>query len=795
MSHRLARLAAVLAPALVLLAAWWLSGQLEERELSQAARAMDRDLEEQRPKLVVLGNSSAGLGLDSEQLAEELGMPVLELTVPNSRAPVWYAVLKNRVAAAPEPPAAVLVAGQIPHLLSVEPGRGLDRVRLAEHMSPHEPVLARKVLGTDAEGTTSAGIEAWRFQLRQLLLEEFRNTLIGGLYAPFGKGSLRVRGQIISERAFDKVLGQEALGDLAELEELGAVDPAHLMADPADSLVADLLDIVDVLGARLIFLRIPVDPTFAGFDAVEPRTQAALVDLLQRRDAAFLEPAVPPGPTDYRDPVHLTPAAAHRLTAQVARDLVALGALSGGPLAVGSGPLQAPEVTRTGTPPGPWPLEGPFGEARCGQLLPADAPLWGAPGGPPSFLVGPSTPLVVTEGGALLQVAAEGECVPGVFEMSDRGVHFNRSGDEGPLALALSEEPTLPNRRLGRVAWVYPGTELRLDFPEGWPEERGTFAVQVALQPLGEGGEAPTYRVGDGPWTGFASFGGRMVGSGEHEPPSGPWSLEIRSPEGGPFGVLASVAVGLGEQQREALGLGGDPKRVVALALGRVPSREKFRYTRPPPPLEDAVVRWQQRPDVGIVHLPHLEHLSDEAVGKCSPYVVFENGRPLPFPRRRCRVVNDKPGAQCHAQKQIRFRATDREVAGSWYALGVVRGCGRRHWLLRNDSLIATVEGESLQQFFRGADEVHLVATGFNERGRARAPVLVSVRADGRLVTEGVLSVTSAEDPPVTLQLPERIAPDVQQVEIQLTNMSRAQILVERMLLMEWYDDGEGRTQ
>ena len=139
----LARLLAVVGPALVLGLAIQGFAQPPEKQLSEEAIATETALAEAPPEIVLLGNSMTRRGVDAKQLSKAMGVPVSNLAVNGTSARIWYLVLKNRVFANGHAPHAVVVLGAARTLLAAEPLSGLENVHAAGHREPIEPVIAR----------------------------------------------------------------------------------------------------------------------------------------------------------------------------------------------------------------------------------------------------------------------------------------------------------------------------------------------------------------------------------------------------------------------------------------------------------------------------------------------------------------------------------------------------------------------------------------------------------------------------------------------------------------------------
>lgn len=102
-------------------------------------------IEENQPSIVLLGDSTLVLGIDSNALAEQTNQPVYSIGIPGSASALWYVVLKNNIADADYKTKYVLVVFRDSILTA--PGyrvHGSYFDLLDEYARRNEPVLLEK---------------------------------------------------------------------------------------------------------------------------------------------------------------------------------------------------------------------------------------------------------------------------------------------------------------------------------------------------------------------------------------------------------------------------------------------------------------------------------------------------------------------------------------------------------------------------------------------------------------------------------------------------------------------------
>ncbi|GAB4541310.1 MAG: hypothetical protein Fur002_09480 [Anaerolineales bacterium] len=68
-----------------------------------------RAVEEKRPQLVLIGDSTLTKGVNPKRLSENLGKPIYSIDLPGSASTLWYLIIKNNLMEAKTPPPYLLI--------------------------------------------------------------------------------------------------------------------------------------------------------------------------------------------------------------------------------------------------------------------------------------------------------------------------------------------------------------------------------------------------------------------------------------------------------------------------------------------------------------------------------------------------------------------------------------------------------------------------------------------------------------------------------------------------------------
>lgn len=102
-------------------------------------------INQEKPNLVIMGDSTMRYGVDPDLLAERTGKKVLSIDVPGSASAYWYLVVKNNIVLARHHPQAVIIVFR--ETMLTAPGyrvQGGYLVRMDEYAASQEPILLER---------------------------------------------------------------------------------------------------------------------------------------------------------------------------------------------------------------------------------------------------------------------------------------------------------------------------------------------------------------------------------------------------------------------------------------------------------------------------------------------------------------------------------------------------------------------------------------------------------------------------------------------------------------------------
>ncbi len=342
------RLFAALGPALIaLLGARVLLWPSPSGPLAEGPAAAAAMLAEDRPRVVLVGNSLIRRGIDDDALAEALDLPegdVRNIYVSDSRMPSWYAAIKSRIIEADHKPELIIVGTSQAWTLDNTLPNARARARLDEHLSSHDPVIA-SALG-ESESALLSRLKTRRVQLRESMLSAIRRTTISAL----GRDDAAVRPQLDdlfavrnTDRSIKRVIpvAQSAVSTGSTLESTIRVE---------DALLDELATMCAAAGIKVVFAWLPVkDPSLALPAALAQQTVARMAD----SRAGFINRSDDAIPDSYfEDHLHLNERGKVWMTQALAADLKKIDAL--GSLRTARLPARlraAPVLTRAGPLP------------------------------------------------------------------------------------------------------------------------------------------------------------------------------------------------------------------------------------------------------------------------------------------------------------------------------------------------------------------------------------------------------------------------------------------------------------
>ena len=267
-------------------------------------------IEENQPQIVLLGDSTLVLGVDTDALAEQTGKSVYNIGVPGSASAFWYLMLKNNIAEASYKPEYVLVIFRNTILTAPEYRVHGSYFKLVdEYAGRNEPVFIEKSF---VNLMNPLEIAAEKY----LPLYVFRSDLRNGIDAKirylapplfgcdenctdFALGEIFAGADLEPKALVDAVGAAESLLYTDELMDFGAqVDKSYL---------PDMIRIAHENNIKLVFVRIKVKSEFEDLPEHENYLNS-LRQYLNEQGAFLLDYGSDPRITDdlLRDPLHLT---------------------------------------------------------------------------------------------------------------------------------------------------------------------------------------------------------------------------------------------------------------------------------------------------------------------------------------------------------------------------------------------------------------------------------------------------------------------------------------------------------
>jgi hypothetical protein len=804
----------------------WAKLQRPPRATGKAA-GMERKLRGQRPEVIVLGSSLARTNVESELLAQELGLNrknVTMMTLPNATAAHWYAIMKNRVFANGHRPKAVIMVGALTTMITPDVLMDSNIERLVNQLSDDEPVIGKKVFGTlSPSDFRYLYMREQAGQIRDDMLVSYRDWALGLLFGSHGKS---VEGRRLADRANEIVFADENMdyglhgqggglwGGAVEEIDLSGVDVGQ------DSLVPDIGELARAYGAYAVFVRTPFPPSNSDNDLVEPDLERETVEVMESAEAGYIDlRSLNLDDSYFQDMRHMSRDGAVIFTKALAKSILSMGLLERkGKAEVRTG-LNPTAIERVGTPPRlSGLLEGATQESDCawlvdpGVLSGLDTPTMTAAG------QSKATPIRVRRNGEALPWLSGDEpaCTPGVW-FDGEGLHIvpNKKGDLSVVRVGLDDEVPfdVPEETLP-AWWVYPGNSLTFTFEDAWRYEEEAFRTFLLGHVFGGDGGRAELLVNGEPLQ-IDVLGNRAWLAGTPTlPTTTPWTLEVRSPDDGPFVMLQNLAVGAMPNTSHLIGL---PELLTGASIRLVGGKVEDTQLDPEyltePPKLNMSVRVRKAPrGLGMISVPAFAALADAPTSrasiphKCSPIRILESGSRLPEPHSVCLdVANLKGGKSCHAGNVIYFSALDSSLPnnnGKRYTLELdeTRVCDRRNqrnttplrgvlWMYPSDHLRLDFPEDKLADFYDGANRLEVEV----ESPIVREGDLLDMRlyADGEVWHEARIEPPGNRRSTETWTFEPPIPPRTRDVRLEFRNASQKSYwLVLMATLSEDYDYG-----
>lgn len=479
----------VAAPALILGAAANVVTARPDWAPSPQVRLMDRQLAAQPVDVLTLGPSIARTDIDAETLGRGLASPALSVArigQPSAPAPVWYAILRERVYAAGFRPNLVILVVTMHSLLTtrLEDTQG---ALLTQHFAEPDAVLRRKALDSPWPTYIQRALES-REVLRSGVLTWFRDAPAGVL---FGAGPSH--GAALVTQASERALGEHHVTESGPSPTIigagGAEAPPSHLSSPDQSFLPDIARLVAAQGGRLAVVLPPASSRRGFGFRIDPALERETLQLANDLGVAWVDLRDwTDRDGDFRDGLHLSAEAAPRFTAEMAARLTAANALGPGAPVPAVLPPPVPVRSRAGAPPAVGSGPAVAGVDACTMSI--DVPEFAAFGEERLRAIAPklTTPLRVNEGSQPLTRGGvrAGECV-GRF--NQRGGVLSVSSSRPGVALSVEIDP--------ESTWVWPGSTMTWTYPRAWG---GTEAAAVEAEIIVVGGAdtpPPFLKIGD----------------------------------------------------------------------------------------------------------------------------------------------------------------------------------------------------------------------------------------------------------------------------------------------------------
>jgi len=752
---------AALGPLLVLAAAAATLTPVPEK--GETAAIFDTMATRQPSDVVLVGASYARADFDAAALGARLdprGRRALVFSVGASSAPVWYAVLKERVYGNGLRPTRVILPVSLGTLL-VEKVPTAQFAGVLRQMPELDPVVRRR------QGL--GGFAAWdralaaRADVRDGWLHPFRNFL-PNLFLQLDAGEVEAAANLVLGDQHAEA-GPRALPTVEEARPVGS-DAGELVSDPADSYLADMVALAQAGGAQVSIVLPPTLNDDAWGQFLEPGAEAAVRSWAEANRVAWIDlRQLGWDRTHFSDLRHMRPVAAREFTGLVADAILAIDPATGQPPAGGKVRLDA-SATRSGTPPALVPAEVTPGAGPCElQLV---LPAWKFLGKKEMERTHPllASPILVREEGELLsRPFKKGECTGSFVHRVGLAVSRRRA-DGPPVQLEWDQEPP-DDKRPGSAWWVYPGTTLTWTVQTPWV---GPITARLTSSLFGPGAGPALLSAGE------ASTPLQPGETAELSFTAGaPWQVSVSSPVGGPFVVV------------EALAVEGEPGTADLVAPPPVRSLEVFyaehlrREGTPPDPVP---ARPGTHPKAGAAF-----QLSWRAPTDCSPYRVRHRGELLPEmpPGRR----REGEGTR-HTGRQLTYDPlpgtdpADYEVVHDPdpFCPKSCKACSQQVWILPGEVFTAEVPAPRRTAF--ATPLLRLLVEGTADVAAGTVGALgVRVRLDDRVLVERVIAAEELNRA-IRLPLPSPLAaadPGTLSVEV------RADASLPPVLLVAAFED------
>ena len=758
---------------------------------------------ESEPRVVLLGNSLVGFGIDEVQLARELGVDeVGKLWEPTTQLGNWYLFAKNMIYGSGHHPELIVIGGRPAHWLDARLSGDRQVRSMIEYGGEDDPIIARKVLRRSGGPVAAIRLQQRRRELREALSSGIRELSVG-LALARGPAALRERGRAVAEPALEAVFGGEDGLDLGLRERVlpvaelvVEVEHPEEMPPIEESLLPDMIQMAKEKGTRVVFVWMPVTDAGAERGGVTPQRISEMLKMFNENGVALVDLSeLDLSETLFRDRVHLNPEGRRKVTSIIGDRLRDLDALGDSPLPPAPLPLVlTPRVRREGSNPAPVTLEATaLADVPCGWEAPFAAGSALSPSRLQSLRVAAPSPWVVlAEGQPLPQVRSlsnASEPCAGRFYQSDGTVTII-TDERGPfwaktprLTAEVVEDQVGSDGFDEDGLWIFPGTAVVFEV-DGSEAGARVLRFDLWLEPFPQagaggdtvaGGASAEVTVG-GSAMRLSERRGWQWGHRRAKMADGPVEVRVRVPEGGALMYLRALRASDGDRSAWLAGT----ELAVAPAVVRVLTPDSPQPSVSEPnwvfPLEAGEPLGQG--PTWTVAVPELASLGDDVIGerhcpRCTPLRVVEDGVELVGRHLECdRLPFRVPGAWCFAGGRVHFVPSDAsrpDETDRRYSLVLSSDRHTRAgwWLYPGDTMRISVSRSDIRTLQRGGATLEL--SGAYVVGDPDSAIHVEVIADKQPLLRATLTARQLEESPLTFALDEPMSPDARSVEISVT--------------------------
>ena len=269
-------------------------------------------LEERQPQIVVLGDSTLELGLDTEALAEQTGKSVYKVAIPGSASALWYLILKNNIAESTYKPEYVLIVFR--DTILTAPGyrvHGSYFELVDEYARRNEPLFIQRSFVNLMNPLERAAEKYFPLYVTRTQIRNRIDAGIRYLLPPIFGCDKNCVDYSLGELFAGADLEPQALVDAVGAAESYLYTPERLdfASQVGDSYLPEMIRIAQENGIKLVFVRIKVETADSASASRLANYLESLRAYLKKEQGAYLlDFGDDPRFTHdlFRDSIHLT---------------------------------------------------------------------------------------------------------------------------------------------------------------------------------------------------------------------------------------------------------------------------------------------------------------------------------------------------------------------------------------------------------------------------------------------------------------------------------------------------------